>query len=107
MTAEFIWAIICAVLAIVCLIISIMSFNEKGFVFNNAYIWANKREREQMDKKPYYRQSEIAFALCTAIFFFMALECVLFTGWLWLVVGLTVTALLIYSIASSANKQKK
>lgn len=85
--AEWIWAMICAVLAIACLIISIMSFRERGFLFNNAFIWASGQERETMNKKPYYRQSSVAFALCAALFVFMELECVLFTGWLWLVVG--------------------
>lgn len=103
--ATLIWAIICSVLAIVCLMISIMSFNEKGFLFNNAYIWTSRPERETMDKKPYYRQTAIAFALCTALFFVMALECVLFTGWLWLVVGILAAVLLVYAIASSAKKQ--
>ena len=62
--AELVWTIICGILAIVCLIISILSFKEKGFLFNNAYIWASKQERDAMDKKSYYRQSAIAFALC-------------------------------------------
>ena len=37
---EIIFAIVCVVLAIISLIISVMSFKEKGFLFNNAYIWA-------------------------------------------------------------------
>lgn len=41
--------------------ISIQSFREKGFLFNNAYIFASKEERERMDKKPYYRQSAVMF----------------------------------------------
>lgn len=35
----------------------------KGFLFNNAYIYANKKEREQMKKKPYYIQTGIVFIL--------------------------------------------
>ena len=105
--AELIWAIICCVLAITCSIISIMQFKEIGFLFNNAYIWASKRERGTIDKKPHYRQSGIVFALCAAIFFFMALECVLFTGWLWLIVGLLTIVLLVYAIASSVKEQTK
>ena len=105
--AELIWAIICCVLAITCSIIIIMQFKEIGFLFNNAYIWASKRERGTIDKKPHYRQSGIVFALCAAIFFFMALECVLFTGWLWLIVGLLTIVLLVYAIASSVKEQTK
>lgn len=103
--AELIWAIFCGILAIVCLIISIMSFKEKGFLFNNAYIWASKQERIAMDKKHHYRQSAIGFALCAAVFVFMALECVLFTGWLWLIVGALAVTLLVYAIVSSVKSQ--
>lgn len=105
--AELIWAMICGVLAIACLMISIMSFKEKGFLFNNAYIWASKQERATMNKRPHYRQSAIAFALCAALFVFMALECVLLTGWLWLIVGLLAIALFVYAIASSVREQTK
>lgn len=102
-----IWAMICGVLALVSCIISILQFREKGFLFNNAYIWASKQERATMDKKPHYRQSGIVFALITVIFFFMALECVLFTGWLWLMVFLPAAALLVYAIASSVREEMK
>ncbi|MBQ8536015.1 MAG: DUF3784 domain-containing protein [Clostridia bacterium] len=105
--AELIWAMISGVLAVACLIISVMQFNEKGLLFNNAYIWASKLERETMDKKPYYRQSGIAFALCAAIFFCMALECILLTGWLWLIIGALAIVVLIYAIVSSMKEQNK
>lgn len=68
---EIIVAIVCGILAIIYLVISIMSFKEKGFLFNNAYIWASKQEREKMNKKPYYRQTAIVFALIAFIFFCM------------------------------------
>ncbi len=105
--ARFIWAAVCGVFALACLIISITSFKEKGFLFNNAYIWASERERQKMDKRPHYRQSAIAFALCAAVFVFMALECVLLTGWLWLLVVATAIAVLIYAVVSSVKDQTK
>lgn len=105
--AELIWAIICGVLAIAFAIISMMQFKEKGFLFTNAYIWASKRERATMNKKPYYRQSGVAFALCAAIFLFMAMECVLGTGWLWLIIGLLTITLFAYAVSSSARTQTK
>ena len=47
-------------------VISYLQFKEKGFLFNNAYLYASQEERKQMDenkerKKPYYRQSGFAF----------------------------------------------
>jgi len=101
---ELVFAVICFVLALIFLIISVLQFQEKGFLFNNAFIWASKQERETMNKKPHYRQSGIVFALCAAVFFAMALECLLMTGWLWVIVGLLSAAMLVYAIASSAKE---
>lgn len=42
-------------------VLSYRQFNEKGFLFNNAYIFASKQERETMNKKPHYKQSGICF----------------------------------------------
>ena len=55
--------VIVFVLALVSGVISFLSSKEKGFLFNNAYIYASKSERERMDKRPYYRQSAIVFLL--------------------------------------------
>lgn len=104
--AELIWAIISGILAVACLIISIMQFKEKGFLFNNAYIWASKQEREKMDKKPHYRQSAIVFSMCAALFLCMAFECVFLTGWLWLIEGALAIVLLVYAISSSVKEMK-
>ena len=79
---EIIAAIICGILAIIYLVISIMSFKEKGFLFNNAYIWASKQEREKMNKKPYYRQTAIVFALIAFVFFCMTAVIIIDRVWL-------------------------
>ena len=99
--AELIWAIISGALALIFFILSILHFKEKGFLFNNAYIWASKQEKEKINKHPHYRQSAIAFACSAALFFCMALECILFTGWLWFIAGALSIAVLVYAIASS------
>lgn len=103
---KIICAIFCGILAIGCSIISVMSFREKGFLFNNAYIWASKTERETMDKRPHYRQSAIVFALLAAVFVCITLECVLLADWLWLPIGVLSGAALVYAIASSTKNTK-
>lgn len=103
---KIICAIFCGILAIACLIIGVMSFREKGFLFNNAYIWASKTERETMDKRPHYRQSAIVFALLAAVFVCITLECVLLADWLWLPIGVLSGAALVYAIASSTKNTK-
>lgn len=103
---ELIGAIICVIIAIITLTISIRSFKEKGFLFNNAYIWASEKEREQMDKKPHYRQTAVVFALLTAIFMCIAIEFMVKTGWLWIVnVGFAIIAI-VYAVISSAKTVK-
>lgn len=101
---ELVFAAVCGVLALVCLTISVMQFREKGYLFNNAYIWATKEEREHLNKKPHYRQSAIAFAIATALFLIMAIECILLTGWLWLLVMILAGILLVYAIVSSSKE---
>lgn len=98
-----VWAIIWGILALACLVISIMQFNEKGFLFNNAYIWASQQECKTMDKKLYYHQSGVAFALCAAVFLFMSIESVFVTGWLWLAVGALAILLFVYAIKQARS----
>ena len=104
---EIICAIICGALSLIPLIISIMSFMERGFLFNNAYIWASKQERESMDKKPYYRQSAIVFALLSPAFLFMALDCCFLTDWLWILSGTFSVAAVVYAVVSSRKGTDK
>lgn len=101
MMDRIISASICGALALISLVIGILSFQEKGFLFNNAYIWASKTDREKMDKHPHYRQSSIVFTLLAAMFFCMAVEALLTTGWLWIAVGIICLIVLVYAVKSS------
>lgn len=74
---ELIVAVFSFVLAGIMLAISILQFMEKGFLFNNAFLYASKQERETMDKKPHYRQSAITFGMCSAAFFIIGFSIVL------------------------------
>ena len=56
-------AIVLFIFSIILLVWGVLSLFNKGFLFNNAYIYANKKEREQMNKKPYYIQTGIVFIL--------------------------------------------
>ena len=50
---EIITSCILFIIATGAFIKSYRSFKEKGFLLNNAYIYASKQERETMDKKPH------------------------------------------------------
>ena len=82
-------------------ILSIRSFLEKGFLFNNAYIYASKKERETMDKTPHYRQSAIVFFLIGLIFLLNALAVLFNINWIFYVVIAIVLITSVYAIISS------
>ena len=98
-----------AALAIVCFVLSWRQFCEKGMLLNNAYLYASKQQREQMDKTPHYRQTAIVLALVGAIFTLNAADALLQTRWiLFAVLGLCLVTV-IYAIVSAVRieKQKK
>jgi len=102
-------AIVFGIVSIACFVFSYLQFNEKGFLFNNAYIYASKQEREVMDKKPHYRQSGIVFLMIGIVFAINAVDMILKTGWLFYAVMLIVIITIIYAIVSSViiEKNKK
>ena len=104
---ELITAGILFLIAIVAFVFSIRSFLEKGFLLNNAYIYASKKEREDMDKKPHYRQSAVVFLLIGLIFLLNGLSVLLKTLWIsYLAIGVMgITA--VYAVASSVAIEKK
>ena len=103
---NIIGAIALGVIAVLCFVFSYMQFNEKVFLFNNAYIYASKQEREIMNKKPHYKQSGVVFLLIGIIFLINAIDMILQTGWLfYLVIGIAIIAIM-YAIVSSVMIEK-
>ena len=99
--------IVVLLLSMACAVISVFQFRRKGFLFNNAYLYAGKREKEKMNKAPHYRQSGVVFAFLSALFLCIAAECILKMSWLgWISSALTV-GVLIYAIVSSVRELGK
>ena len=103
---DIIGALVLGIVAIMCFVFSYLQFNEKGFLFNNAYIYASKEERKLMDKKPHYKQSGIVFLMIGIIFAINAIDMILKTGWLFYVVMFIAVIAIIYAIASSIIIEK-
>ncbi len=103
---EIIIASILFAVSVFLFFMSIRSFMEKGFLFNNAYIYASKQEREKMNKKPYYRQSAIVFLLFGIVFLLLALAVLLEAYWISFVGVAVVIITLIYAIVSSITIEK-
>lgn len=95
------------ILMALCVFISARQFAEKGFLFNNAYLWATKDEREKMDKKPHYRQSAIVFCFLGAVFFVSGLSMALQIRKLLLLEIPLMICVVIYAIISSVKIEKQ
>ena len=103
---EIIIASILFAVSVFLFFMSVRSFMGKGFLFNNAYIYASKQEREKMNKKPYYRQSAIVFLLFGIVFLLLALAVLLEAYWIYFVGVAVVIITLIYAIVSSITIAK-
>lgn len=100
-TAEPVMAIVMFVIAGILVILSIRSFLERGFVLNNAYLYASEEERKSMNKKPYYRQTAIVFCLLSIVFIIIGLSVILQNYQLeWLQIPVLAGAV-IYAIVST------
>ena len=104
---NIIGMIILGLLAILCFVFSYLQFHEKGFLFNNAYIYASKKEREIMDKRPHYKQSGIIFLLLGIIWLINAVDMVLQTGWLFYVFIAIAVITVVYAIISSVIIERR
>jgi hypothetical membrane protein len=100
-TSEIITVIVVFVIAVVLAVISYRSFKNRGFLFNNAYLFASKEERETMDKKPHYKQSAIVFLLLSVVFFVIGLSIVFNDSRINLIEIPLIIGVLVYAIISS------
>lgn len=107
LTAMIIGAVFFGVFALICFIISGLQFQQKGFLFNNAYLWASEQERKTMDKKPYYRQSAIVFLLLGVSLTIFAVNVFFDLTWLWVLAYASAAAAVIYAIASAVKIETK
>lgn len=98
---KIITTFIVFILSIIMFIISFRSFKEKGFLFNNAYIYSSKEERATMNKKPYYRQSAIIFLLLGVMCLISAIDIIFKIEWLFYINIVSVFIVIAYAIVSS------
>lgn len=98
---EVVFASILFLISIGAFVFGYFQFKEKGFLFNNAYIFATKAEREKMNKKPYYRQSAVVFAMIGVLYFLLALQMIMHGGWINVAVMGAIIGLIGYAIVST------
>lgn len=98
---------ICFAIALVCVGFAVASFLQKGFLLNNAYIYASKEERKTMHKTPYYIQSGVVFSLIGVIFVCNGLALALQKDWVFGLAHITLAVTLVYAIVSSVVIEKR
>jgi len=86
---------------------SIRHFLERGYLLNNAYIFAPKTERDSMDKKPYYRQSAVVFLPMSAVFLVLGLAVLFEKTKLELIEIPLIAGAVIYAVISAVKIEKK
>ena len=91
------------------LLLGISSFLERGFLLNNAYLYASKEKRKSMDRKPYYKQSAVVFWFLSAVFIVIGLGLLFQNEMFFLVEIPLLTGVTTYAYVSTAqiNKQSK
>ena len=106
-TVEIVMAVVMFAIDGLWLLLGIRSFMERGFLLNNAYIYATKEERKTMDKKPYYRQSAVAFCLLSVMFVIIGLSVLFQNDKIMLLVIPFAVAVVLYAVVSSVLHHKR
>ncbi len=78
----------------------------KGYCFNNAYIYASKKEREQTDYTPYYKQSGKVFLMLSGLFALNAVRVIVKLNLLFYVSIVIIAAIIAYAVLSSLKIEK-
>ena len=106
-TKDIITLIIVFIIGGACLFFSIRSFQERGILLNNAYLYASKEERVTMNKKPYYKQSAIIFCILSALFFMIGISILLKNEKLLLLEVPLIVSGILYAIISEVQIEKQ
>ncbi len=110
MTAgEMIGSVLVFAMVGVCLLFGIRSFLERGFLLNNAYLYASEEERKAMNRKPYYRQTAVVFCILSAVFLVIGLSLLFQNDRIVLLEIPLIAGAIVYAIGSTVwiNKQGK
>lgn len=102
-TGELVATIIVFVLSVIMLVLGIRHFLEKGFLLNNAWLYASKEQQAEINKKPYYRQSAIVFCILSAVFIVVGMSLVLQNDRIILFEIPLISGAIIYAIVSSVR----
>ena len=94
-------------ISIMVFILAIRSFQQKGTLLSNAYLFATPEQREKMDKKSEYRFVGIIMLSLSTLFLLLTISIAYRINWIFAVVILGSIALAVYAIVHDIRKQMK
>jgi len=100
-TGLIVASVLLGVLAVFLFFIAYRQHKEKGFIFTNAWLYASKKEREDMDeriKKAEYRVGRNVFFVLGTLFSLLIVNIHLGASWLYTLMGFLAGFLVIYAI---------
>ncbi len=106
-TGELITSVVVFAMAGVFLLLGVRSFLERGFLLNNACLYASEEERKTMDKKPYYRQSAVVFCMLSAVFLVIGLSLVFRNDRIILLEIPLVAGVIVFAVVSAVRIRKR
>ena len=105
-TAEIILVIVIFVLSALLAFAGVRQLQCKGYCFNNAYIYASEKEREQTDFTPYYKQSGKVLLMLSGLFALNGVRVIFKLNFLFYVSIVLIAGILAYAIVSSVRIEK-
>lgn len=104
---QIIFAIIIGLISISLLIYSFFTSKEKGPIFSNTYLLATKEERKKIDKSAEYHLVTVVFRILGIVFLILTVNILTSWSWLYYIIGILITVLIIYAIKESIQSEKK
>ena len=94
-------------LSFVSLFLSVRSFQEKGILLNNAFLYANDEQKKQLNKTPYYRQSAFVFLMVGLLFLLNGLSVLMEMEWRSYSAMAMMPIVLVYVVVSNIRIERK
>ena len=105
--SEIVMAVLLFIAAAVLTLLAVRQLKCKGYCFNNAYIWADKKERDSRNFTPYYKQSGRIFLMIAGLAVLNGLYVLLKSGWLLGGAAALMALTVCYAVSSSVKTDKE
>ena len=105
-------ALIMFAISLLCIVTGVRHLAEKGYLFNNAWMWASDTERRKLDenralKRIYYRQSGIVFLILAVMWLLIGLSVLLESSVPMAFSYISVTSAVIFAVLSQRAIEKR